>query len=252
MEKLLVINGCSHSAGSEIPGAGIGDSRECRNKSFGALLAKQLGRKPIHLAIPGGSNDWILRTSMAWVGDHLMKIRNKEIDVIFLVHWTGAERWEYRFPNKPFVTPHINYDHDTEYRNFTIGSKHNDDLGKYPNEIFKLFTKMFAEGTQFWSDNKIKNIIALQSFLQVMGIPFWFGNAFDTFTKTKTYDSTNILVHRQYFPHLENINKSYYWFCKNHGFDNQDKTGELWHLGADAHEFYAKFLKNEFDLLGYN
>lgn len=248
MERILVINGCSHSAGSEIPGEGIGDGRECRDKSFGALLAKSLDRKPIHLALPGGSNEWILRSSIAWVGDNLEKIRNKEIDVVFLVHWTGAERWEYRFPEKPFLTPFIDYEHDTAYRNFSVGSINN--MDGFAKDIFKTFTRMFAEGKEYWSDNKLKNIISLQSFLQVMQIPFWFGNSFDAFIHTKTYLSMNKLVNRKYYPYFGEREKSYYWLCKNIGFENQDKQNKLWHLGADAHEYYAKFLKKEFDDLG--
>ncbi len=247
MERLLVINGCSHSAGSEIPGEGIGDGRECRDRSFGSLLAKKLDRKPVHLALPGGSNEWILRSSLAWVGDNLDKIRNKEIDVVFLVHWTGAERWEYRFPERPFLTPFIDYEHDTAYRNFSVGSINN--MDGFAKDIFKVFTRMFAEGREYWSDNKLKNILSLQSFLQVMQIPYWFGNSFDAFIHTKTYLSMNKLVNRKYYPYFGETPKSYYWLCKNIGFENQDKQNKLWHLGADAHEYYADFLKKEFDKL---
>jgi hypothetical protein len=244
MERVLIINGCSHSAGSEIPGEGIGDGRECRDQSFGALLAAQLDRKPVHLALPGGSNEWILRSSIAWVGDNLDKIRNKEIDVKFLVHWSGAERWEYRFPEKPFMTPFIDYEHDHAYRSFSVGSINN--MAGLGSDIFKIFTKMFATGSDYWSDNKLKNVLSLQSFLQVHQIPYFFGNAFDTFIHTKTYLSMNRLINRKYYPYLGDKNNSYYWLCKNVGFENMDKNNKLWHLGAAAHEYYAQFLHKEF------
>lgn len=244
MERFLIINGCSHSAGSEIPGEGIGDGRECRDKSFGALLAKKLDRQPVHLALPGGSNEWIVRSSMAWVGDNLDKIRKKEIDVVFLVHWSGAERWEYRFPEKPFLTPFIDYEHDPAYRSFSVGSINN--MDGLASDIFKIFTKMFATGTDYWSDNKLKNVLSLQSFLQVHQIPYFFGNAFDTFIHTKTYLSTNRLINRKYYPYIGDKANSYYWLCKNVGFENMDKNNKLWHLGADAHEYYAQFLHKEF------
>ena len=38
----VLINGCSHSAGSEIEGSGIGDGNYNRENSFGAQFAKQL------------------------------------------------------------------------------------------------------------------------------------------------------------------------------------------------------------------
>lgn len=249
MERVLVINGCSHSAGSEIPGRWIGDGRECRDNSFGALLAKRLDRKPIHLAIPGGSNDWISRTSMSWVGDNFEKIKNNELDVLFLVHWTGAERWEYRFSESAFETPFVDHDHDTFYRNLTIGHNQVDSLNDFSKSVYKTFTKMFASSQDFWSDNKMRNVISLQSFLQVMKIPYWFGNAFDSFVQTKTSASMTKLIDRTYFPYADNIEKSYYWFCREAGFENQDEKNILWHLGGKAHEYYANFLKEELDKL---
>ena len=47
-EKILLVAGCSHMAGSEIDGKE--DSTFNRQHSFGALIAKHLGRKVIHVA----------------------------------------------------------------------------------------------------------------------------------------------------------------------------------------------------------
>ena len=248
MEKLLVINGCSHSAGSEIPGAGIGDGPECRNNSFGATLAKKLGRTPVHLALPGGSNDWIRRTSTAWIGENLNDILSKKIDVVFLVHWTGAERWEYKFNSSQFLTPQVQLDHDMYYKNFSIGSLTRFET-KNEQRIYDTMARMFVEGKDFWSDNKINNIIALQNTLQVYGCKYWFGHAFDKFVETPTYKSMSPLINRMYFPYFESLEQSYYWLGKAQGFDNQDKSGKLWHLGKDAHDFYAEWLYKEFQKL---
>lgn len=247
MERLLVINGCSHSAGSEIPGAGIGDGEECRNGSFGALLAKRLGRTPIHLALPGGSNDWIYRTTAAWLGDNKHRIENKEIDVIFLIHWTGAERSEYRFW-QPFRTPFINYNHDIFYRSFSIGTTQ--EFQGEDRLIFKTFCKMFINGKSYWTDNKIKNIIALQGLLKSFNCPYWFGNAFDTFFNTNTYESMSKLIDKKYFPHYDNDKLAYYWFCRDNGFKNQDPSNKLWHLDGRAHDFYSNWLYREFEDAG--
>ena len=247
MERLLVINGCSHAAGSEIEAPGIGDSEECRNRSFGALLAKKLNRTPVHLALPGGSNDWIYRSTAAWLGDNRQRIENKEVDVLFLIHWTGAERFEYRFW-QPYKTDHINYKHDNYYRSISIGT--DQDFQGEDRLIFKTFCKMFVNGKNYWSDNKIKNIIALQSLLKSFNCNYWFGNAFDTFFETPTYHSMIKLLDKRYFPHYDNNKLAYYWYCKNHGFNNQDPTNRFWHLNGQAHEFYSIWLHKEINDAG--
>ena len=42
MFKHVLINGCSHSAGSEIEGSGIGEGNFNRDNCFGAQFAKGL------------------------------------------------------------------------------------------------------------------------------------------------------------------------------------------------------------------
>ena len=70
-EKILLVAGCSHMAGSEIDGNE--DSTFNRQHSFGALVAKHLGRKVVHVAQVGAlfeafgddrltKDGWTLRT----------------------------------------------------------------------------------------------------------------------------------------------------------------------------------------------
>ena len=56
-EKILLIAGCSHAAGSEIDGNE--DSQYNRDHSFGALVAKKLKRKPVSIAQVGATNTGI-------------------------------------------------------------------------------------------------------------------------------------------------------------------------------------------------
>ena len=64
-EKILLVAGCSHMAGSEIDGKE--DSTFNRQHSFGALIAKHLGRKVIHVAQVGATNTGISRQVMQWL-----------------------------------------------------------------------------------------------------------------------------------------------------------------------------------------
>lgn len=247
MERLLVINGCSHSAGSEIPGPLVGDGIECRENCFGATLAKKLNRKPVHLAVPGASNDYISRSTASWVADHLAKINNNEIDVIFLIHWTSSERWEFRLKDYTPIKHFIDYDIDKFYKSFTINQDATYAYG-FQKKLYNFFQRAFTEDPEFWSDNKIKNIIFIQELFKNNNCRYWFGNAFDTFRTTPTYESLIKLLDTKYYPHLTNYDMSYYWMGRNHGFNNQSEI--IWHLGKEAHDFYANFLELEFKKVG--
>jgi len=258
MERLLVINGCSHSAGSETEGPGIGDGIVCRNNSFGSMLAEKLDRKPVHLAFPGGSNDRIARTSTAWISDNLDKIKNKEIDVLFLVHWTGAERSEYFFPEStfgkmdPLKTKFMDYSSDQEYwavpYGVTADSKHG-----VLHETYESFNRLFENSLENWSDNKIKNIVYTQGILKQFNIPFWMGDGFYfDYKNTQTYNSLVTLIDEKYFPYHNNRNKCYYWMCTEAGYKNQDPTNRMWHLGRDAHRYYVEWLLKEITKVNLN
>jgi hypothetical protein len=56
-ERVLLIAGCSHAAGSEIDGTE--DSIYNRQHSFGNLLAEKLGRRPINIASSAANNQCI-------------------------------------------------------------------------------------------------------------------------------------------------------------------------------------------------
>jgi hypothetical protein len=63
-EKILLIAGCSHAAGSEIDGNE--DSEYNREHSYGALVAKKLKRKPINISQVGATNTGISRQVQQW------------------------------------------------------------------------------------------------------------------------------------------------------------------------------------------
>jgi len=248
VERLLIINGCSHSVGSEISGPLQGDDRECRDNCFGAVLARKLNRKPVHLALSGGSNDWIARTTAAWIGDNIDSMRSGEIDAVFLIHWTDAERWEYRFRDHPADTTYIDYDHDYCYRNFTHRSENIAHLGRWPKQVYDTMNHSFAMDEEFWNDNKIKNVIFTQELLKNNGCHYWFGQAISAFNKTSrtpTFDSMINLLDQRLFPYHSDEDSSFYFMCKNLGFKNQDPLERIWHLGRDAHQWYANWLCNQ-------
>ena len=59
-EKIALIAGCSHSAGSEIDGNQ--DSSYNRDNAFGSVLAKKLGYRPLNISVTGATNSGIARS----------------------------------------------------------------------------------------------------------------------------------------------------------------------------------------------
>lgn len=247
MDRLLVINGCSHSAGSEVITPLKGDGKECRLNCFGTTLANKLDREPVHLAMPGGSNDWIARSTATWVSDHAELIKKKEIDVIFLIHWAASERWEFRFSENPILYRYMDHKFDEKYKSFTIYQDTTNVHG-FQKQLYNFFQRVFAEDSIYWSDNKIKNIIFTQELLKNNKCKYWFGNAFDSFEQSKTFDSFTKILDKKYFPYLMEQDMSFYYMLKNKGFKNQSE--KIWHHGKDAHDFYADWLEKEFKKVG--
>ena len=79
MKRALIL-GCSHAAGSKISNDPMTDAEN----SFASQLAKQQGYKPTNLAIPGGSNEAMVRLFIQYA---------KNYNAVIAV-WTGSERTE--------------------------------------------------------------------------------------------------------------------------------------------------------------
>jgi hypothetical protein len=88
MHSHLLVNGCSHTAGSEIEGSGVGEGNYNRQNCYAAQIAKKLNWEYTNIAMPGGSNDYIKRTTMLWILDNPERAKNTH----FFINWTGAER----------------------------------------------------------------------------------------------------------------------------------------------------------------
>ena len=88
-EKILLIAGCSHSAGSEIDGKE--DSAANRKNSFGDLITKNLKRRPINVTHVGANHSGIARQVINWFEQ---EYDPETMNVNVLVSWTEATRLE--------------------------------------------------------------------------------------------------------------------------------------------------------------
>ena len=232
----ILINGCSHSAGSEIEGSGIGEGNYNRSNSFGAQVATQLGLSYTNIAYPGASNDYIARTTLYWILDNPALANN----TLFLIHWTGTERTEY-FYNEGTTSA---YDFIKDAPDTTVTHlhpQHYPDWAPVPwkKNLDILADNLFINPVQ-WNINRYNNIIQTQELLKSKGYKYIFRNAFQCCENTSRYKYYVDKIDKENFLNFDNKNESFYEHCLNNGFSTDGQ--EYWHHRLEAHIYWANKL----------
>ena len=231
---LLFINGCSHSAGSEIEGSGIGEGTYNRENCFGAKLARKLSVDKINLAYPGGSNDYIANSTMLWCLNNPEKVQK----TYFLIHWTGPDRTD--FYTKESDSP--------KYQDWCFDDKfahiHHDHYCPHLQEQEKFLAKkiskvLFLNETN-WEINRFLNIIRTQTLLKSLGAQYSFHNAFTSCIKEDRYKKYHDLIDKNHFHNMTEKDCTFYYWALNR---EHDIKGQLhWHHKEPAHSDWADFL----------
>lgn len=240
MFKHVLINGCSHSAGSEIEGSGIGEGNYNRDNSFGAQFAKGLNCTYTNIAYPGASNDYIARTTMYWILD------NKELakETLFLIHWTGTDRTEYFFEQG--TTSAFDFIENAPDTNVAhLHPQHFPDWvpQQWHKNIDTLSNHLFINHTT-WDINRYNNIIQTQELLKSYGYKYVFRNAFQCCENKPRYQYYINKLDKDNFLDWDNAEESFYEHCINQGFSVEGQ--QYWHHGLDAHTYWAKKLLDLF------
>lgn len=154
---ILVANGDSNTYGHGV------HSEEC----FGAVLAKRLGWEFINIALEGGSNDYILRSSLEYLYTH-------QDDLFFVVGWSEKSRREWYF------APEQEYHRLAAHSIFTEPAS-DDEPHKLLHEGH--YVKAWFADDAIDDLNMLTNIFNLQNTFRINNIPFimfdtitWFGD----------------------------------------------------------------------------
>jgi hypothetical protein len=87
---VLLVNGDSHTAGSEID---YNEQQECKEKAWGKHLADKLNMDYCNLAKPGSSNQRIVNTTQDWIiSNILLDKKYKPEDIHVMIMWSGFDR----------------------------------------------------------------------------------------------------------------------------------------------------------------
>lgn len=239
----LLINGCSHSAGSEIFRSGLGDHEENRKRSFGSKLANRLGVSKTDLSVPGASNDYIARTTLFYILDNPRRAKN----TLFLIHWTGEHRTE-MFYDTPDDSGNDVYDYVDYTPDKQAGHVHHDHSSKlFPrkfNNNQKVLRKHLFYNSTHWYVQRYLNIIQTQANIQNIGAQFIFANAFQACKVGGRYQFYRNKIDRTRFKNFDKPEESFWEHCKSRGFDINGQ--KYWHHKEDAHQYWADKLFDDY------
>lgn len=236
----LFINGCSHSAGSEIEGSGIGEGNYNRENCFGAQLASKLGVNYTNIALPGGSNDYINRSSTHWIIDNLELAKRS----LFLIHWTGSSRSEIFFNsgNTEHYWQFVPYVSD---RN--VGHIHANHYAPiFPSKLKKtldVLSRYMFVNEEHWEINRYLNIINLQTILEAHQIPYIFRNGFQSCAVGDRYSYYQTKINSRNFYKFDDNSESFFEHCIAAGFSVEGQ--KYWHHRKDAHTYWANRLYDQ-------
>lgn len=232
MPKLVAI-GCSHMAGTALDG-NLGSQNEYNlNNCFAAQLAKKMQYEYVNLAVPGGSNQSILRKLNFYLNDN----RTSAQDDFFLLGWTSPARFELRYPEESLHTfISINKSIDKKYIPFThkmdpklLYSKTPKDLTYYSPYLFHL---------DEYENNWAVYVYSAQQVLKSLNLRYYMFNTCMEIKKTQfNFSIINKFDTNFYYNPLDHESSLLWWALKR-GFE---KT-ECWHLKVDAHSAWTDFI----------
>lgn len=217
--KKLWVNGDSHTAGSYSPNT-VSDP-------FAKQIAQRLDLEYVNLALPGGSNQRIIRTTV----DALSELDPAE--TVLLIGWSSWERTEWYWNNAWHA---ICGDPGYELPEFAH-ARWQQHAEHYRNQ----FTDKISDH-DMWTKSKEQEhaIWVFHRLLHNLGYKFlFFLGCSNTFRWESTHDSTSKLpwlqdtwAHDPYQP------TGFSEFCEARGH----KKDDLWHFGQDAHTEWADYL----------
>jgi len=229
----LVTIGCSHTAGSMIDGTN-GTSWYNKQHSFGGLLAKKYGMKHYNLGAPGGSNQYIYRSTIRFINNFM----HTNDDYIFLLGWTSTNRIELRYSDtSPYVHKMVGDFLDTKYIPFSLGT----DPRLYHTAELKAMSKL---SPLIFYENQLESDWAvyaytLQQMFKHKKIKYYMFNTCHNLPINNDNKTIVEALDTNFYYKPTNFNHSMLYWGLDKGFQKTD----CWHLKADGHAAWAQHLE---------
>lgn len=238
-DKILLISGCSHAAGSEIDGTE--DSIYNRQHSFGNLLAKKLGYRPVNISAGASNNQCISRTIIEWCEEFYDP---NNIDLKVLIAWTESTRLDVPM-NRTVWYEHWNTSSDyiskvsREYIKVNLGHT---GLDKEEQEMIKIYHQFIIQNPVFIELLSANLVLQMQYFLQLHKIDYIMCNTMHMFGDDHHLNFYLKLIDKTKYYNLQDNQQCFYWKYKNLGYYNP--KAKFWHHGEIPHQLFADELYN--------
>lgn len=244
-DKILLISGCSHAAGSEIDG-NI-DSAYNRSNSFGNLFAEKLGYRPINTAIGGSNNQCISRTVLEWFHKNY---NEHEMDVKVLISWTEPTRIDF-----PVAVDRKQYDEERnpssdffsitarDYLKVNIAWK---GLNDWEKSVLSSCHAFMAENPIYFEVLSANIILQMQYFFKSLNIDYIMCNSTHLFSKSEQIKFHLDLIDKKNYLNFNNNSESFFIKYKELGFVNE--KAKWYHHGEIPHRLFSEELYNFYNL----
>lgn len=237
--KILLISGCSHAAGSEIDGST--DSKYNRSKSFGNLFAEKIGYTPINAAIGASNNQCIARTVLEWFKENYQK---DEMDVKVLVSWTEPTRLDFPVPvdckqYDEMRSPSADF-YSMTARNYLKVNIAWKGLNEWEKSILQTCHAFMADSPLYFEISSANTILQLQYFFRSLGIDYLMCNSTHLFSQAEHLKFYIDLIDKKNYFNFNDNDQAFYTKFKKLGYVNE--KAKWFHHGEEPHRLYAEEL----------
>ncbi len=239
-KKIMLIAGCSHTAGSEIDGSN--DSKYNRDHSFGNILAGHMNYTPVNIAEPGSTNSTIARSVLQWFNE---KYDASTMEVFVVIGWAESTRMEIpvnRISNYGMHFPFSDY-HASEGRKYMRIIMGYAGANPKEKEFIATYHNFIAKNLEYLEIQNANQILQLQYFFKSISVNYLMCNTMCMFEEENKHIEFYLnLIDQRHYIGLHDPKNAFYWKYKNQGYEN--KKAKYFHHDEIPHRLYAEHLHN--------
>lgn len=235
MNKILIANGCSFTAGQDLDPNNI---NQCGEKAWPRWVADHFKYNWVNMAVGSSGNEQISRSTILVISNLIELDKFNPEDIVVCILWSGFARHEYWCEDNGC------------HRSLSLSSKV---FGKFSYKIRKYIEACSLMQPDNYSNYKnLYYIYTLAKFLESYKIKYYFGNAIRPFIKPEQFSGhPNLVNEYKNLVHLYGSRKeTHLGFYENehtykHILKDFPNTADGVHWDVTGHIEYAnRFIKH--------
>ena len=201
--KILLANGCSHTAGVDIYPDQL---HKCPEMAWPRWVADHYGYQYFNIAMGGSGNEQISRSTVVAIGNMIEIEKKDPKDIVVAVCWSGFNRYEYWHAG------------DQKHKSYSLNISKSPYV---PEEIYLKYieARTMVEPEEYANYKNLYYIHTLAKVLESYGVKYYFANCLQTFIEPRKFKGSNNLRSEYY-----NLLELYGSRIENHlGFFDRSK-----------------------------